>query len=245
MSRSTLFAGWLAWAALGLLCAAARRRATPSGVDAEPIDYAPAPKFWEEVERVLRSDLKLHGTKRGVIDVASGEREKIVDRSLAALASLKSISLPRTHGKKRIRVFPLPDFPQHSLLGFLVREEPDAWIVFTSAWQIQRAKRVRHTKIEPSDVNREIDAALKVAAMVQGNRDPGRSLDEIPAELKDDHNRFPRPNFLFDLAYLAFSSDRKDAVEPLVARRFADLPSCLWTLATIWHGGSSRRPFWI
>ncbi len=221
MSRSTLFAGWLACAALGLICAAARAQSATSGVDAEPIAYATAPKFWEEVERVLRSDLKFYWTNRGVIDGASGERERIVDRSLAVLASLKSISLPQTHEKKRIRVFPRPDFPQYSLLGFLVREEPDAWIVFTSAWQIQRVQRVRHTKIEPSDVNSEIDAALKVAAMLQGNRDPNhRSLDEIPAVLKDGHNRTHRPDFLFDLAYLAFSSDRKDAVEPLVRAAF-------------------------
>jgi hypothetical protein len=221
MSHLTLFAGGLAWAALGLFCASARAQSATPGVDAESIVYATAPKFWEEVERVLKSDLKLYWTNSGVIDGASGERERIVDRSLAVLASLKSISLPQTQGNKRIRVFPEPSYPQYSLLGFLVREEPDAWIVFTSAWRIQRVYRVRHTKIEPSDVNNEIDAALKVAAMVQGNRDPNRRLEnEIPTILKDGQNRFPRPDFLFDLAYLAYSSDRKQAVEPLLRAAF-------------------------
>jgi hypothetical protein len=215
--HSKLHVGSLACTALLLLCSSSRAQKAASEVDAEPIHYSVAPEFWEEVERVLRSDLKLYWTNQGVIDNVRGEREEIIDRSLATLAKLKSVSLPQTRGYKRIRIFPMPNSPRYSLLGFLVREEPEAWTVFTSRWRIERVARARHTKVEPSAVNGEIDAALKIAAILQDNRDPMRRLStEIPEALKDEHNRFIRPSLLFDLAYLAFTSNRKEAVEPLL-----------------------------
>jgi hypothetical protein len=52
--------GSLACVTMLLFSARALSQDAVAETDAEPIVYAAAPKFWEEVERVMRSDLKLY-----------------------------------------------------------------------------------------------------------------------------------------------------------------------------------------
>ena len=205
------------WLAVALFCSTAQPQDKVPKDDKEPISYAAAPEFWGEVERVLRSDVELHWTNQGVIDNDRGEREKIIESSLAVLAKLKNVSLPKLDGLKRVRVIGMPHYPRYSLLGYLIREEPDSWVLFTSEWRIQRMVRAKHTRIESSDVNAEINAALEYAALVRANRERGRAI-EVPEALKDSQTH--RLELLFDLGYLAFGSGRKEAVEPLLRAAF-------------------------
>lgn len=233
MSGQAIFrVGVSAAATLVLLCSATGAQDASTNDDSEPIRYVLAPAFWEQVERVLNSDVKLYWTNNGVINEQRGERETILALSREALAKLKSASMPQTAGLKRVRVFPTPLDPQYSLLGFLIREEPDAWIVFTSAWRVERVKRVKHTRIEDADLSAEIDAALRLAATIQDNRDRARGIGtEIPAEINDGHNRFQNLTLLFDLAYLAFRAERREAVEPLLRAAFYQRADWLTYLA--------------
>ncbi len=209
---------WLAVVTHGL---PAQAREAPARGGDEPIAYAAVPEFWAEIERLLHSGLEFHRTNHGVIGAAPGEREKILQANRAALHRLKGVSLPQIGDFRRVRVFSTPTFPQFSLLGYLVCEEPGAWTIFSSRWRIERVARVKHTRIEPSVVNAEIDAALKMAAVVQADR--GRTAYqpiEAPAALKDGHNHFNRRFLLFDAAYLAFATGRHEAVEPLLRAAF-------------------------
>jgi hypothetical protein len=106
------------------------------------------------------------------------------------------------------------------LLGFLIREDPEAWTVFTSDWRVSRVAREKHTRIEPSNLNAEIDAAIEMASQIQHNRDLARRDVEVPDAIKDNHNHFVRPSLFLDMAYFAFSAGRKEAVEPLLRAGF-------------------------
>lgn len=195
----------------------ARSDAAESVDDTEPIVYGSADGFWAHVENVVRSKPWLQGTNNGPIDSRPGMRQTIEQDTLAMLSPLKGISMPRIQGLKRVRVFPSPHFPEESLLGFLVREDADAWTVFTSRWRIERVKRVKHARIEPRDLNDEIDAAVKLAQEIEKNTDGVRAATmDVPAELKDMHHRGWLPRLLFDMAYLAFASGHDEAVEPLL-----------------------------
>lgn len=213
--RRTLVIGALT---VSLICSVVRAQNAVTDGDAETIQYAPVPEFWSAVERALPTANDLEKLSRQ-------EREKLVPRA-ELLGKLAKVSLPQTAGLRRVRVYPEPTFPKHSLLGFLIHEGPDKWTVFTSNWRVERVARKQHTKIELSDLSQEIDTAIEFAGKLQRDNPPARDFAELPAAIKDGHNHFNRPRFLFDLAYLAFASGRMDAVEPLlraVFHEYADL----------------------
>lgn len=192
-------------------------RAAEAIDDAEPVAYGPADGFWAHVENVARSKSWLQRTSNGPIDSRPGRRQTIAQDILAMLPPLKAISMPRLQGQKRVRIFLNTPFLEESLLGFLVREDAETWTLFTSRWRIERVKRVKHARIEPSDLNDEIDAALELGRKLENATDPVRTATiEVPDALKDVHHRVPLPRLLFDMAYLAFASGRDEAVEPLL-----------------------------
>lgn len=220
--------GAFALVSLALFCASARAQNAAPNDAPEPVRYELAPKFWKQVERLLNSDRRRFANDNNPYRIPPQEREKILARSREMLAKLKGVSLPKTAGLKRVRVFSMPHYPKFSLLGFLIREEPDQWTVFTSRWRVERIKRIKHARLEDADLNGEIDAALKLAASLQDNQDPAALWNiEIPAEVQDGNTRSNRLYLLFDLACLASASERQEAVEPLLRAalyQYAELP---------------------
>lgn len=215
--RTYLLAGG-ALAALGAHCLVAIALSSHSTRNAEPVVYAAATDFWSSVEGVLRSNPPLHRANSGRIDSRPGKRQQVIEQNAAILLKLKGASMPRIQGLKRVRVFPIiPGLPDASLLGFLARDDAKTWTVFTRRWRFERVPRAKHARVEMVDLNDEIDAALSLAKAIESSTHQHQlARIEVPAVLQDTYQKSLYRLLLFDTAYFAFASGRKEAVGPLL-----------------------------